>query len=196
MAWWMMAMGASAWAGTSVMALPVPSVPGPWMSGEVELCVVADAKGRSLGPQEVELGEHLSFQCRRSEKKVDRLCLVVDDVSHWPESWPEGLTCMQGRTLYEVEVVESYDPQRAYGEAIWIRRQAGTPVALTWTLPEGPLSESGQAVRGDGQPWEGVRCEATGEWLSITVEPQARMDEGRCQFRNVSLPLRLEDVTL
>lgn len=196
MAWWMTMYGSVALGGPTVLALPVPQAPGPWMSGDVELCVVADGKGRSLGAKVEELDEHLTFRCERSEKKVDRICLLIDDVANWPEAWPEGLGCAQGRTIYDVRVLEAYDPQRAFGEAVWIRRQVGTPVALTWTLPEGPISESGKAIRSDGRPWEGVRCEATGEWLSITVDPDARMDEGRCQFRTVSLPLRLEDVAL
>ena len=195
MSWWWMGFGSLAHAVTPV-GLPVPSVPGSWMRGEVELCVVADGKGRSLGPEVREIDDHLSFRCERSEKKIDRFCLVVDDVASWPTRWPESLSCAQGRNLYEVHVIEAYDPQRSYGETVWIRRQAGTPVALTWTLPEGPLREQGQAIRSDGRPWEGVRCEATGDWLSISVDPDARMDEGRCQFRNVSLPLRIEDVRL
>ncbi len=178
------------------VGLPVPQVPGPWMRGEVEICVVADGRGRSLGAQVDALDDHVTFRCERSEKKVDRFCLVIDDVANWPTEWPEGLTCAQGRNVYDVKVIEAYDPKRAFGETVWIRRQANTPIALTWTLPEGPMSETGQAVRSDGRPWEGVRCDATGDWLSITVEPAARMDEGRCQFRNVSLPLRLEDVVL
>ncbi len=195
MVWWMAFFGSTAHALTPV-GLPVPSVPGPWMRGEVELCVVADAKGRSLGPVVKELDDHLTFRCERSEKKVDRFCLVIDDIAHWPTRWPEELSCTQGGNVYEVTVIEAYDPTRAFGETVWIRRQTGTPVALTWTLPEGPLTESGQAVRSDGRPWEGIRCEATGDWLSITVAPDARMDEGRCQFRTVSFPLRLEDVPL
>lgn len=190
--WW--AWMAMANAGTVV--LPVPAEPGPWMRGEAELCAEARGRGRSLGNHKEELDGGLRFTCVRSEKRVDRVCLTVADVAAWPERWPDGLTCGLGRESYEVAIVEAYDPIRAYGETLWIRRPEGTPIAYTWTFPEGPVSENAQAIRSDGQPWEGVRCEALGDWLSVTVDPGATVDEGRCQFRTVSVPLRLDNVRL
>jgi hypothetical protein len=187
---------AAAWANGPVV-LSVPEGAGPWMKGTEALCTEVKSRGRTLGDTERPLDGGLSFSCRRADKKVDEICLTVSDVAAWPASWPSDLSCTVGKAAYDVSVVVAFDPNRAKGETLWVRRTEGATIAYTWTFPEGPLNEDGRGVRSDGRPWPGITCEARGAWLSLTVRPEAAVDEGRCVFRDdVSIPLRVENVRL
>ena len=175
--------------------VPVPESPGPWMSGSQEVCATSRARGRSLGDQTTPVADGVRLTCRRVDKRTDEACLIVEDASQWPTAWPESVSCTLGAMMYDVRPLVAYAPARAYGQALWVRRPEGVPIAYTWTLPEGPLSGDGRAIRADGQPWDGVTCAAAGAWLSLTVSPEAVVDEGRCQFSGgVSVPLRVENV--
>jgi hypothetical protein len=189
MAIWMMG---AALADTPVV-LPLPTGPGPWMRGDAEFCTQFRSKGRSFGDVSKPMDDGIVLSCTRPAKNVDEVCLTVEDVTAWPKKWPTELTCTLGSTFYSVSVIEAYAPMRAFGETLWIKRPRNTGMAYTWTLPEGPLSEDAQAVRADGRPWDGVTCSAKGEWLSVSVAASASVDEGRCQFRTISVPLRIED---